>query len=71
MTTWQAKFWGVRQDADALAKVISLLCSEEQPDRGTEISAGRKLGGFRAAKVALSLKSSQGLLVSGIISSRR
>ncbi|MDO1583283.1 S10 family peptidase [Rhizobium oryzicola] len=62
-----AKFWGVRQDADALAKVISLYVQKNNLIAAPKYLLGESYGGFRAAKVALSLKSSQGLLVSGII----
>ncbi len=60
-------FYGVRQDADSLAKAITLYVQKNDRLDAPKYLVGESYGGFRAAKVALSMKNNQGLLVSGIV----
>jgi carboxypeptidase C (cathepsin A) len=60
-------FWGVKQDAETLAKVITLYTQRNDRLGSAKYLLGESYGGFRAAKVAMALKDSQGILVSGII----
>jgi carboxypeptidase C (cathepsin A) len=62
-----ASFWGVKQDAETIAKVIMLYVQHNNRTASPKYLLGESYGGFRAAKVAASLKDSQGILVSGII----
>lgn len=61
-----AGFFGVRQDAESLAKVIALYTLKNGRLASPKYLLGESYGGFRAAKVASALKDSQGILVSGI-----
>jgi len=60
-------FWGVRRDADAIAKTIALYLSNNQRSASPKYLLGESYGGFRAAKVARALKRDQGITVSGIV----
>jgi carboxypeptidase C (cathepsin A) len=60
-------FYGVRQDADSLAKVISLYVQKNDRLNAPKYLVGESYGGFRAAKVAIAMKNSQGIIPSGII----
>ena len=60
-------FYGVRQDADSLAKAISLYVQKNDRVDAPKYLVGESYGGFRAPKVAVSLKNNQGMLVSGIV----
>ncbi len=60
-------FYGVRQDAESLAKFISLYVQRTERLPAPKFLVGESYGGFRAAKVAAAMKDSQGLLVSGIV----
>lgn len=60
-------FWGVRHDADAMAKTIALYLSNNQRSASPKYLLGESYGGFRAAKVARALKRDQGVTVSGIV----
>ncbi|AXV18365.1 carboxypeptidase (plasmid) [Neorhizobium sp. SOG26] len=60
-------FYGVRQDAESLAKVISLYVQKNNRLQSPKYLLGESYGGFRAAKVALALKNTQGILPTGII----
>ncbi|PWE54224.1 carboxypeptidase [Metarhizobium album] len=60
-------FYGVRQDADSLAKVISLYVQRNDRLASPKYLLGESYGGFRAAKVASALKKDQGILVAGIV----
>ncbi|MBL0373867.1 carboxypeptidase [Rhizobium sp. KVB221] len=62
-----AKYFGVKQDAESLAKVIALYVQKNQRIESAKYLLGESYGGFRAAKVAAALKDSQGILVSGIV----
>ncbi|WP_442417773.1 S10 family peptidase [Pararhizobium capsulatum] len=60
-------FYGVRQDAESLAKVIALYTQKNGRVSSPKYLAGESYGGFRAAKVASALKDTQGILVSGVV----
>jgi carboxypeptidase C (cathepsin A) len=61
------EFYGVQQDADAIAKVIALYVQRTDRAGTAKYLLGESYGGFRAAKVASALKDRQGMLVSGVI----
>ena len=61
------EFYGVRQDAESIAKVIALYIQRENRVSSPKYLLGESYGGFRAAKVASALKNSQGILVSGVV----
>jgi carboxypeptidase C (cathepsin A) len=60
-------YWGVRSDASVLAKVIALYVARSSRGASPKYLLGESYGGFRAAKVAGTLKSEQGIMVSGIV----
>ena len=60
-------FFGVRADAQALAKAIALYVSKNGRDGFPKYILGESYGGFRAAKVSQALAHEQGIPVSGII----
>jgi len=60
-------FWGVRRDAEAIAKTIALYLSNNQRSASPKYLLGESYGGFRAAKVARALKRDQGIGVTGIL----
>lgn len=60
-------FYGVRQDAESLAKIVALYTQKNGRLPSPKYLVGESYGGFRAAKVASALKDTQGILVSGII----
>jgi carboxypeptidase C (cathepsin A) len=60
-------FWGVRRDADSLAKTIALYVSKNARSTSPKYILGESYGGFRAAKVAQALRRDQGIAVSGIV----
>ena len=62
-----SEFYGVRQDAESIAKVIALYVQRENRASSPKYLLGESYGGFRAAKVASALKNSQGILVSGVV----
>ena len=59
-------FWGVRRDADAMAKVVALYVANNSRQASRKFLLGESYGGFRAAKVARALQRDQGIVVSGI-----
>lgn len=61
------RFYNVRQDAESLAKAIALYVQQNDRLAAPKYLLGESYGGFRAAKVAMALKNSQGILPSGII----
>lgn len=63
----QNAFYGVRQDAESLAKFIALYTQKNNRLSSPKYLVGESYGGFRSAKVAKALKDSQGILVSGIV----
>jgi carboxypeptidase C (cathepsin A) len=60
-------FYGVRGDAQSLAKTIALYLSKASRGGSPKYILGESYGGFRAAKVAQTLQREQGIAVSGII----
>src|SRR6516225_11538394 len=60
-------FYGVRQDAQAVAKVIALYLAKNGRSSSPKYILGESYGGFRAAKVAQVLQHDQGIMVSGIV----
>jgi len=60
-------FYGVSGDAEALAKVIALYVAKNGRGDSPKYILGESYGGFRAAKVAQTLRHQQGMTVSGII----
>lgn len=61
------RFYGVRQDAESLAKIIALYTQKNRRLGSPLYLLGESYGGFRAAKVAAALKETQGVLVSGVL----
>jgi carboxypeptidase C (cathepsin A) len=60
-------FYGVRNDAQALAKFIALYLSKNGRGTAPKYLLGESYGGFRAAKVAQTLRQEQGIAISGIV----
>ena len=60
-------FYGVRQDAESLAKAIALYLQKNDRMDAPKYLLGESYGGFRAAKVASALKNGQGVLVAGAL----
>src|SRR5437660_7407525 len=60
-------FYGVRQDAQAVAKVIALYLAKNGRTASPKYLLGESYGGYRAAKVAQVLQHEQGIIMSGII----
>jgi carboxypeptidase C (cathepsin A) len=60
-------FYGVRQDAQSIAKAIALYLSHQKRTGAPKYLLGESYGGFRAAKVASALSDEQGIVVSGIV----
>jgi carboxypeptidase C (cathepsin A) len=60
-------FWSVRSDANVLAKVIALYVAKNSRSASPKYLLGESYGGFRAAKVADTLQSEQGIVVTGIV----
>ncbi|HLZ65222.1 MAG TPA: peptidase S10 [Aliidongia sp.] len=60
------QFWGVRQDADYLAKLVGLYLVRSGRTASPKYLLGESYGGLRAAKVARVLQRDQGVVLSGI-----
>jgi carboxypeptidase C (cathepsin A) len=60
-------FWGVRADADSMAKTIALYVSNNGRAASPKYILGESYGGFRAAKVARAVQEQQGIVISGIL----
>jgi len=60
-------FWGVRSDAESMAKVIALYVSRNGRVSSSKFILGESYGGFRAAKVARAVQEEQGIVISGIL----
>jgi carboxypeptidase C (cathepsin A) len=60
-------FWGVRPDAESMAKAVALYVAKNGRLSSRKFILGESYGGFRAAKVARALQEDQGISVSGII----
>jgi carboxypeptidase C (cathepsin A) len=61
------RFWGVRSDADAMAKAVALYVAKNNRAGSPKYLLGESYGGFRAAKVARALQNDQGIAISGIV----
>src|ERR1700726_1895263 len=59
--------WGVRSDAESMAKVIALYVAKNGRVSSPKFILGESYGGFRAAKVARAVQSEQGIVISGIL----
>jgi carboxypeptidase C (cathepsin A) len=60
-------FWGVRRDAESMAKTIALYVAKNGRMNSPKYILGESYGGFRAAQVARALQREQGIAVSGIV----
>jgi carboxypeptidase C (cathepsin A) len=60
-------FWGVRSDADAMAKVVALYVDHNNRAASPKYLFGESYGGFRAAKTARALQRDQGIPIAGIV----
>ncbi len=60
-------FWGVRNDANFFAKVISLYVAKNSRGASPKYLLGESYGGLRAAKTAWALQRDQGIIVTGIV----
>ena len=60
-------FYGVRSDAQAMAKVVALYVAKNGRMSSPKFILGESYGGFRAAKVARDVQSEQGIVISGIV----
>jgi carboxypeptidase C (cathepsin A) len=60
-------FYGVRRDAESIAKTIALYVAKNGRGNSAKYLLGESYGGFRAAKVAQALQHDQGIVVSGIV----
>src|ERR1700675_1973702 len=60
-------FWGVRGDAESMAKVVALYVAKNGRVSSPKFILGESYGGFRAAKVARTVQSEQGIVISGIL----
>src|ERR1700692_4927879 len=60
-------FWGVRSDAESMAKVIALYVAKNNRVSSPKFILGESYGGFRAAKGARARQSEQGIVISGIL----
>jgi carboxypeptidase C (cathepsin A) len=60
-------FWSVHGDASSMAKVIALYVAKNGRVSSPKFILGESYGGFRAAKVARTVQSEQGIVISGIL----
>lgn len=60
-------YFGVRPDAQVMAKVIALYLARNGRTASPKYILGESYGGFRAIKVARVLQHDQGIVVSGIV----
>jgi carboxypeptidase C (cathepsin A) len=60
-------FWGVRNDAQVIAKAIALYVAHNSRTASPKYLLGESYGGFRAAKVARAVQRDQGIVVAGIV----
>ncbi len=60
-------FWSVNNDANAMAKAISLYVTHNNRGGSQKFLLGESYGGLRAVKTARALLRDQGLAVSGLI----
>ena len=60
-------FWSVHGDASSMAKVVALYVAKNGRVSSPKFILGESYGGFRAAKVARTVQSEQGIVISGIL----
>lgn len=60
-------FWGVRNDAQVIAKAIALYVARNSRTSSPKYLLGESYGGFRAAKVARAIQQDQGIVIAGIV----
>ena len=60
-------YYGVRPDAQMLAKVIALYVANNNRLPSPKYILGESYGGFRAMKIARTLQNDQGIVLSGIV----
>jgi carboxypeptidase C (cathepsin A) len=60
-------YYGVRRDAETLAKAIALYVAKNSRTASPKYLLGESYGGFRAAKVARALQTDQGIVATGIV----
>jgi carboxypeptidase C (cathepsin A) len=60
-------FWGVRNDAQVIAKAIALYVAKNSRTASPKYLLGESYGGFRAAKVARAVQREQGIVIAGIV----
>jgi carboxypeptidase C (cathepsin A) len=60
-------FYGVRSDANVIAKVIALYIAKNSRNASPKYLLGESYGGFRAGKVASALQRDQGTVITGIV----
>jgi carboxypeptidase C (cathepsin A) len=60
-------FWSVARDAEALSKVIAQWAADNRRADSPKFILGESYGGFRAAKVAGTLRRDHGIAVQGIV----
>jgi carboxypeptidase C (cathepsin A) len=60
-------FYGVRSDAQSLAKAVALYLSKNGRGNSPKYLLGESYGGFRSAKLAQALQRDQGIAVNGIV----
>jgi carboxypeptidase C (cathepsin A) len=60
-------FWGVREDAEVMAKIVALWLARNARSASPKFLLGESYGGLRAAKVASALLQEQGVGIAGII----
>lgn len=58
-------FWGVKEDVDALSKIVWLILAKQNRFGSPVYLAGESYGGFRAAKLVQHLPADQGIAVTG------
>jgi carboxypeptidase C (cathepsin A) len=60
-------FWGVRRDAETMAKTVALYVAKNNRASSPKYILGESYGGFRAAKVARALQRDQGIAIAGMV----
>ncbi len=61
------RFWGVHQDAESLAKAVSLWLTRNGRTGSEKFVVGESYGGIRSVKVARALEESQSIILNGIV----
>ncbi|HLY54883.1 MAG TPA: peptidase S10 [Stellaceae bacterium] len=61
------EFWGVKQDAQAFAKVVALWLDKNGRSASPKYLVGESYGGIRSIKVARELQNEQSVILDGIV----